>query len=258
MTLRSRFVLAGITAALILGGIAGAAAPSSAASPGAPEGALVAGAEYTCALTPDRAADCWGNNDWGQAVDQPGPYTQLTASGFHTCGLTPAGAVDCWGNNVYGQAVDQPGPFGLSDGGCGTVESAQADVAAERDVVAGVVDTAREQRVLNQIDRLLARADTQLQAGAGRKGIVAYRQAVPLALSITPDGRALADALATVGCALATAEVDAAVVTTSGDQNLVNQANRLISQGEQLQADDYAAPAMRLYFLAFARVDPLT
>jgi len=33
------------------------------------------------------------------------------AGDFHTCALRPAGTVACWGLNDFGQAVDQSGPY---------------------------------------------------------------------------------------------------------------------------------------------------
>jgi hypothetical protein len=63
-------------------------------------------------MTPAGAIDCWGNNSYGQAENQPGPYTRIDVGWMYTCALTPAGAVDCWGLNGHGQAIDQPGPYG--------------------------------------------------------------------------------------------------------------------------------------------------
>jgi hypothetical protein len=87
------------------------AASTAQADAAIPAGIISAGISHTCALKPDGSVDCWGMNDYGEAKDQPGPYTQVTANGFHTCALTPAGAVDCWGNNELGAAEDQAGPY---------------------------------------------------------------------------------------------------------------------------------------------------
>lgn len=72
---------------------------------------LSVGFDHTCALTPTGAVDCWGRNLEGQATDQAGPYTTLSTATSHTCALTPTGAADCWGFNNWGQASDQPGPY---------------------------------------------------------------------------------------------------------------------------------------------------
>ncbi len=70
----------------------------------APAGIVAPGSYHTCALKPDGAIECWGDNTDGQATSQSGPFTQVSAGNSHTCGLTPDGAVDCWGSNSAGQA----------------------------------------------------------------------------------------------------------------------------------------------------------
>lgn len=83
----------------------------------------VAGGRFTCALTADAAARCWGAADEGQlgngdaspigddedasqaAMPAVGaPITALAAGSAHACATTDAGAVRCWGRNISGQA----------------------------------------------------------------------------------------------------------------------------------------------------------
>ncbi len=76
-----------------------------------PGGIISAGVNHTCALRPDNSVDCWGENLYGEAEDQVGPYIQVSAGGFYTCALTPSGAMDCWGYDLFGNIQDQPGPY---------------------------------------------------------------------------------------------------------------------------------------------------
>ena len=64
------------------------------------------------ALRADESVDCWGQNDFGQAEEQTGPYTYVSAGSGHACALRPDGSADCWGENSSGEADDQPGPYG--------------------------------------------------------------------------------------------------------------------------------------------------
>ncbi len=80
------------------------------------DGLISMGPAHNCALLPDGAVDCqgddWGNGEfWPLAADTSGPYTQVSASEHYTCGLKPDGSVHCWGVNDFETVRDQPGPF---------------------------------------------------------------------------------------------------------------------------------------------------
>jgi alpha-tubulin suppressor-like RCC1 family protein len=82
--------------------------------------AIVAGDEYSCALTTAGGVKCWGTNGNGElgngtttATSTPTDVTRLTsgvaaiaAGEAHTCALTTTGGMKCWGINTYGQLGD--------------------------------------------------------------------------------------------------------------------------------------------------------
>jgi alpha-tubulin suppressor-like RCC1 family protein len=77
---------------------------------------LTAGHHYTCGLSTEGTAHCWGDNTNGQLGDETqnqrlmparvaGGLTleSLAAGGEHTCGITSQGAAYCWGSALFSQ-----------------------------------------------------------------------------------------------------------------------------------------------------------
>ncbi|NDG98588.1 MAG: hypothetical protein EBY11_11715, partial [Proteobacteria bacterium] len=77
------------------------------------------GSGWTCGLTGEGRAYCWGYNDLGQlgdgtllnrsapvAVSGGRVFISLATAAEHTCGLIAGGAAYCWGENVNGQSGD--------------------------------------------------------------------------------------------------------------------------------------------------------
>jgi len=81
---------------------------------GGPWAEVAAGQNHGCALTPDGALQCWGDNTNAQlgtgdlaARTEPslvdgGPWSFLDTDTFHGCTLS-SGVIACWGRNAEGQ-----------------------------------------------------------------------------------------------------------------------------------------------------------
>ena len=87
---------------------------------------ISAGDGYTCAITTDFRAYCWGLNSFSElgigssvyqtatplAVAGGHQFRQIDAGVYHTCGVSyPDNRLYCWGTNTYGQLpADEAGP----------------------------------------------------------------------------------------------------------------------------------------------------
>ena len=56
-----------------------------------------AGGLHTCGVRTDGAAECWGDDYYGQATPPSGQFASVSAGLFHTCGVRTDGAAECWG-----------------------------------------------------------------------------------------------------------------------------------------------------------------
>lgn len=88
--------------------------------------ALATGSQFSCAVLPDGAVRCWGDNNLGQlgdgtrttstspvAVAGVADALSVTAGSAHACALDSSGAVWCWGANGMGQ-LGRSTPDGVS------------------------------------------------------------------------------------------------------------------------------------------------
>jgi len=85
--------------------------------------AVVARGARTCALAPDGAVKCWGDNEFGElglgdtenrgdapgemghdlpSVNLDGRASSISAGYLHNCALLEGGSVKCWGDNRFG------------------------------------------------------------------------------------------------------------------------------------------------------------
>lgn len=69
---------------------------------------ITTGGFHNCAIWTDGAAQCWGQNVYGQSIPAPGAYLQVSAGHLFTCGIRSDHTLACWGYDFYGQVTDTP------------------------------------------------------------------------------------------------------------------------------------------------------
>lgn len=120
MSMKSFAIATGASLSLAVSMISAGGGPAVAAAPTTAFRQISAGYLHTCAVTPRRAALCWGSNDHGELGDgtttnrlRPVPVAGLGsgvlaigAGAAFSCALMTSGAVKCWGANDHGQLGD--------------------------------------------------------------------------------------------------------------------------------------------------------
>lgn len=87
-------------------------------------GGTSADAGFTCGVTADNLAYCWGDDEFGQLGDDgthnftvPHPvagghhFRQISAGSLHACAVTPQNRAYCWGRNTFGALGDGTDAF---------------------------------------------------------------------------------------------------------------------------------------------------
>jgi len=79
---------------------------------------VVTGRGYTCAITENGTAKCWGGTLTLEKVREISGVTSVSIGGSHACALVKDGTVKCWGSNYYGQlgnesVLDSTSPIGV-------------------------------------------------------------------------------------------------------------------------------------------------
>ncbi len=72
---------------------------------------VCAGEAFSCGLTGDGAAVCWGDDMHGQASPPDGAFTWLTAGATHACALDDVDEVRCWGRHDAVEPTPTMGRF---------------------------------------------------------------------------------------------------------------------------------------------------
>ena len=92
-----------------------------------------AGGYHNCGVKRDGSVECWGNNEYGQAMPPAGEFATISAGFYHTCGVRRVGALSCWGHNQYwhGEVNPPPGKFASVSAGWSHTCGVKADGSAE-------------------------------------------------------------------------------------------------------------------------------
>ena len=75
---------------------------------------IAAGRMYSCALTSEGRAVCWGHNTFDRTEAADVTFASIATGPDHLCALTPGGRAVCWGNNTTGEADAPEGTLPLS------------------------------------------------------------------------------------------------------------------------------------------------
>lgn len=74
-------------------------------------GSLASGPSYTCGISNEGTAICWGRDDHGEASPPEGTFSFLSVALKHACGVSGEGQVRCWGADTANETQAPEGQF---------------------------------------------------------------------------------------------------------------------------------------------------